>query len=107
MFDRVLIFSLLVIAVFTISVPCTAYQSSSFGTASDCSITRVDTKTITWGAQINFKAAFNWKDNSYSNVLADTGSPRLPIAPSKSSCKTTPNSYKAGQSVLVNCTQGF
>ena len=34
-------------------------------------------------------------------------SPRLPINPTTSDCKTAPGSYKIGQSVLVNCTQAF
>jgi hypothetical protein len=107
MFNKFLIASLLVVTIFAASVPCTQYQSSNFGTASDCSINRVDSLSISWGAKINFKTNYSWKDNSVANVLADTGSPRLPIGPSKSQCSTKAGSYTAGQSVLVNCTQSF
>lgn len=62
MFNKVLVASLLLIAAFSASVPCNAYQSSKLGTASDCSITRVDALTLTWGAQINFSAAYTWND---------------------------------------------
>jgi len=107
MFNKFFIASLLVTLVFAASVPCTQYQASTLGNATDCSITRVDKLTITWGAKINFKATFAWKQDSYSNVLADTGSPRLPIRPTKSSCDTKAGTYNAGQSVLINCTQAF
>lgn len=107
MLKSVILGLVLVGAVLSASIPCTQYQASSFGTASDCSITRIDAKSLSWGARVTFKAAFNWKDNSFSNVLADMGSPRLPISPSQSSCKTTPGSYKSGDSVVMNCTQAF
>lgn len=107
MFNKILICLIFVAVAFSVSVPCTPYQSSKFGTASDCSITRVDSLTISWGAKINFNASFTWSDKSYSNVLADMSSPRLPISPSKSQCATKAGTYTAGQSVLVNCTQGF
>lgn len=107
MFNKFLIASLLIVGIFSVSVPCTQYQASQFGNASDCSIARVDSLTISWGARVNFKTTFSWKDTSASNVLADMSSPRLPIGPSKSSCSTKAGSYTAGQSVLVNCTQSF
>lgn len=99
--------ALLVALAFSVSVPCTQYQSSSFGTASNCSISRLDAKSISWGAQINFNQTYKWADNSYSNVLADMSSPRLPIAPSSSKCESKAGSYTKGQSVLINCTQAF
>ena len=92
---------------FSASIPCTQYQPSKNGNATDCSISRLDANTISWGARINFNVNFNWKTNSFGNVLADTGSPRLPIAPSKSNCDTKAGSYTKGQSVLLNCTQSF
>jgi hypothetical protein len=92
---------------FSASVPCTQYQSSTFGNATDCSINRIDAKSLSWGAQINFKVDFKWNDTSYSNVLADMSSPKLPIPPSSSKCTTKPGSYAKGSSVVVNCTQGF
>ena len=107
MFNKFLIASLLIVAIFGVSVPCTQYQASNFGTASDCSISRVDSLSISWGARINFKTAFAWKTTSVANVLADMSSPRLPIGPTKSQCDTKAGSYTAGQSVLVNCTQSF
>lgn len=98
---------LLAVVAFSASVPCTQYQASKNGNASDCSITRVDALTISWGARINFNVNFSWSSKSYANVLADMGSPRLPISPSKSSCESKAGSYTKGQSVLINCTQSF
>lgn len=98
---------LLVVFCFSASVPCTQYQSTTFGNASDCSIARKDAQTITWGAVINFKVDSKWTASSYSNVLADMGSPRVPIGPSKSDCASKEGSYTKGQSVLINCTQAF
>lgn len=89
------------------SVPCLQFQGSKLGNASDCSIARLDDNTLQWGAQINFNADFKWTDKSTYNVLADMGSPRLPVEASKSDCKTQAGSYTKGQSVLVNCTQSF
>jgi hypothetical protein len=97
----------LVVAVISASVPCTQYQATKQGTASDCSIVRIDTKSISWGAKLTFNTTFTWTDKSFSNVLADMGSPRLPISPSKSDCTTKAGSYKPGDSVLMNCTQVF
>jgi hypothetical protein len=97
----------LIVAAFSVSIPCTSVQASKNGNASDCSITRVDSLTISWGAKINFNLAYKWTEKSVSNVLADLGSPRLPINPSKSSCSTKAGSYNKGDSVLVNCTQSF
>lgn len=107
MFNKILFVPILVVLISAASVPCTQYQASTAGNASDCSITRLDKLSISWGAKINFKTTFNWNKNSYSNVLADTGSPRLPVKPSKSNCTSKEGSYTAGQSVIVNCTQGF
>lgn len=98
---------LLLSVAFSASIACTQYQASKNGNASDCSITRVDAKTISWGARINFNVNFSWSSKSFSSVLADMGSPRLPIAPLKSSCDTKSGSYTKGQSVIVNCTQSF
>lgn len=100
-------FCLLIAVALSVSIPCTQYQASKNGNATDCSITRVDSVTISWGARINFNVNFNWKSTSFSNVLADMGSPKLPIAPSKSNCDTKAGTYTKGQSVLVNCTQSF
>lgn len=97
----------LVVAASSVSIACTSVQTSKNGNASDCSITRVDSLTISWGAKINFNLPYKWTDKSVSNVLADLGSPRLPIGPSKSSCTTKAGSYNKGDSVLVNCTQSF
>jgi hypothetical protein len=96
-----------IVAASSVSVPCTSYQTSKNGNAADCSINRVDSVTISWGARINFNVAFKWTDKSFSNVLADMGSPKLPISPSKTSCNTKAGSYNKGESVLVNCTQSF
>jgi hypothetical protein len=98
---------LLAVMVVSVSVPCTQYQSSKNGNASDCSINRLDTTSISWGARINFNVAFKWTDKSFSNVLADMSSPKLPISPSKTSCTTKPAAYNKGDSVIVNCTQAF
>lgn len=89
------------------SVPCTKFQPSKLGTASDCSITRIDDNTLQWGVQINFDADYKWTETSTYNVLADMGSPRLPVEADQSDCKTQVGSYTKGQSVLVNCTQSF
>ena len=97
----------LIVAASSISIPCTSLQTSKNGNASDCSITRVDAVTLSWGVKINFNLPFKWTDKSVANVLADTGSPKLPINPSKSSCTTKAGSYNKGESVLVNCTQSF
>lgn len=97
----------LVLSVFTVSVPCVQYQSSKNGAASDCSINRIDDNTLEWGASISFSLDFNWGAESYSNVLADMGSPRLPISADSSKCVTKEGKYSKGQSVLINCTQSF
>lgn len=89
------------------SVPCSIYQTSKFGSASDCSINRIDAKQLSWGVRITFASTFNWKNSSVSNVLADMSSPRLPVNPLKSSCNTKAGSYNKGDSVLFNCTQAF
>jgi hypothetical protein len=107
MLKRFSICLILAVAALSASVPCTQYQASKLGNASDCSISRLDSVTISWGARINFNANFNWKSNSFSSVLADMGSPKLPIAPTKSNCDTKAGTYAKGQSVLVNCTQSF
>lgn len=98
---------LFAVVAFSASIPCTQYQASKNGNASDCSITRVDSLTISWGARINFNVNFNWSSKTYGNVLADMGSPKLPISPSKSSCESKAGQYTKGQSVLINCTQSF
>lgn len=107
MLKSIILGLVLVGAVLSASVPCTQYQASKQGTASDCSIVRVDAKSISWGAKLTFNATYSWTDKSFSNVLADMGSPRLPISPSKSSCTTKAGNYKAGDSVVMNCTQAF
>ena len=84
---------LLLSVAFSASIACTQYQSSKNGNATDCSITRVDAKTLSWGARINFNVNFSWTSKSFSNVLADMGSPKLPISPSKSSCDTKAGSW--------------
>jgi hypothetical protein len=105
---KVLILCFLLAAFsFSASVPCTQSQASSLGTASDCAIDRTGATTLTWGAKINFKAAVKWTAASYSNVLAYPSSPRVPIGPSKSQCKSAEGSYTAGQSVLITCSQAF
>ena len=107
MLKNILLISLLLAAATAVSIACTQYQSSTFGTASDCSVNRLDAKSISWGTVINFKVDFKWNATSYSNVLADMGSPRLPVPPSSSKCDTKAGSYTKGQSVTVNCTQSF
>ena len=89
------------------SVPCSIFQTSKFGNASDCSINRIDAKQLSWGVKVTFSSTYNWKNSSVANVLADMSSPRLPISPSKSSCTTKAGSYGKGDSVLFNCTQAF
>lgn len=89
------------------SVPCSIFQTSKFGNASDCSINRIDAKQLSWGVRVTFSSTYNWKNSSVANVLADMSSPRLPISPSKSSCTTKAGSYGKGDSVLFNCTQAF
>jgi len=98
---------LLTTLALAVNVPCTNYQTSKFGTASNCTITRLSSTSIQWSAQINFSADYKWTNSSASNVLADMSSPRLPISPSASKCETKAGSYSKGQSVSVNCTQGF
>lgn len=107
MFNKVLLASMLVITILAASVPCNTLQATKLGTASDCSINRDDSKSITWGAKINFNASFTWSEKSYGNILADPTSPRLPVPPTSSKCSTKSGSYSSGQSVLINCTQGF
>lgn len=102
-----IIIALLVALALSVSVPCTQYQSSKFGTASNCTITRNSATSISWSAVINFNADFKWTDKSASNVLADMSSPRLPVSPSASKCETKAGSYSKGQSVSFSCTQGF
>lgn len=99
--------AVLLAVAMTVSVPCTQYQASNFGTASNCTITRVDSTTISWTAVINFKVDFKWADNSYGNVLADMSSPRLPIAPKASKCESKAGSYTKGQTVSISCSQAF
>ena len=82
----IIIIALLVTLALSVSVPCTQYQSSKFGTASNCTITRNSATSISWSAVINFNADFKWTDKSASNVLADMSSPRLPVSPSASKC---------------------
>ena len=101
------ILALILIAASSASVPCTQYQSSKLGTASNCTINRDGPKSISWSAQINFNADYKWTDSSASNVLADMGSPRLPISPSSSKCQTKAGSYTKGQSVTFSCSQAF
>ena len=104
---KTIIFYVLIALAFTASVPCSVYQTSKFGNASDCSINRVDAKQLSWGVKISFSLSYSWRNNSISNVLADMSSPRLPINPLKSSCTTKAGSYNKGDSVLFNCTQSF
>jgi hypothetical protein len=104
---KALCFGLLLALAVSVSVPCTQYQSSKFGTASNCSITRNDARSISWSATITFSGDFKWTEKSVSNVLADMGSPRLPIAPASSKCDTKAGSYTKGQTVTVSCSQGF
>jgi hypothetical protein len=97
----------LAVATFSISVPCVIFQASKNGAASDCSISRLDDNTLAWGVNITFNLDFSWNASSTYNVLADMGSPRLPVEPNKSQCETKAGKYTKGQSVLVNCTQSF
>ena len=106
MLKSIILAVLLAVAI-SVSVPCTAYQSSKFGTASNCTINRDGPKSISWTAQINFSGDYKWTNSSSSNVLADMSSPRLPIAPSSSKCSTKEGSYSKGQSVPVSCSQAF
>ena len=57
---KITIFALIFVYSLTVSVPCTQYQSSKFGTASNCTINRDGPKSISWSAQINFNADFKW-----------------------------------------------
>ena len=107
MFNKAILALAFVALVATVSVPCTQYQSSKFGTAANCTINRDSANTISWTAQVTFSQDYAWKDNSFSNVLADMSSPRLPIAPSASKCSTKAGSYSKGQSVSISCSQGF
>jgi hypothetical protein len=107
MLNKILLCFIFAAVASSISIACTQYQASKNGNATDCSINRIDTVTISWGARINFNVNYNWKTTSYSSVLADMGSPRLPIAPTKSQCDTKAGSYTKGQSVIINCTQAF
>jgi len=107
MLKSFLICLVLVALTYTASVPCSIYQTSKFGNATDCSINRIDAKQLSWGVRISFSQTYNWKNASISNVIADMSSPRLPIPPSKSSCTTKAGSYNKGDSVLFNCTQAF
>lgn len=97
----------LAVCALSVSVPCVTYQSSRNGSPSDCSINRLDDNSLSWGASINFSLDFTWTASSFSNILADMGSPRLPIFPSQSKCDTKEGKYTKGQSVLINCTQAF
>lgn len=97
----------LTVLTFSASIPCVQYQASKLGTASDCSIERVDENTLSWGVQVNFKANYDWNDKSYYNNLGDMGSPRLPIFADNSQCVTKTGSYASGQAVILNCTQSF
>lgn len=74
----------LAVATFSVSVPCVTFQTSKNGAASDCSISRLDDNTLTWGVSITFNLDFSWNASSTYNVLADTGSPRLPVNPTSS-----------------------
>lgn len=104
---RATVIALVLAVTLAASVPCVQYQASNFGTASNCTINRVDANTISWGALITFKADFKWNTTSYSNVLADMNSPRLPIPPTASKCDTKAGSYTKGQTVQITCNQGF
>ena len=107
MFNKVATLLALVSLALSASVPCTTFQSSKLGTASNCTITRNDANSLSWSAIVHFSQDYQWKDSSHSNVLADMSSPRLPIAPSASKCETKAGSYSKGQTVSVSCTQGF
>ena len=87
---------LLVSVVLTANVPCTQFQDSKFGTASNCTITRLETNSIQWSTIIHFTTDFKWTNSSTSNLLADLSSPRLPVNPSASKCETVEGSYKKG-----------
>lgn len=104
---KIVFIAALILAASSVSIACTQNQATKNGNATDCSIVRVDATKIQWGARINFNVDFNWKNTSFSNVLADVTSPRLPYPPTASQCTTTPKAYKKGESVLVNCTQTF
>jgi hypothetical protein len=58
MFKSSLLVFLLIISVLSASTPCVQYKGTTYGTASDCSMIRVDKYTITWGAVINFDDKF-------------------------------------------------
>lgn len=91
----------------TVNVPCVIYLESTNGNATDCTISRVDSLTLSWGVLINFHSNFNWTEKSYINALIDMGNPQSAVPASKSSCNTKADSYTKGQSVLINCTQSF
>lgn len=86
----------LAVATFSISVPCVTFQTSKNGAASDCSIVRLDDNTLAWGVKISFNVDFSWNASSTYNVLADMGSPRLPVEPSSSQCETKVGKYTKG-----------
>lgn len=45
---------------------------------------------------INFNAAYDWSEISVYNLLADMGSPRLPVVPNQSNCVTKAGKYSPG-----------
>ena len=57
---KVSVLALLLIAVSSVSVPCTQFQSSKFGTASNCTINRDGPKSLSWSVQINFSTDYKW-----------------------------------------------
>ena len=106
MLKAILVGLVLVFGAMSASTPCISQGTSKMGSASDCSLSR-NKLVLTWGAKITFKVNYTWRDDSFDNILADNTSPRLPIAPEKSDCSTKAGAYKAGDSVMINCTQSF
>ena len=75
--------------------------------AADCSVERIDTYGLSWGLRIIFTDEAEHRSDNWFNLLADIEHPRLPYFPASSQCESKYGKYYGGESVVINCTQGF
>lgn len=87
------------------SIPCIEQDLSSLAEASDCSVSRLDSTSISWGVNITFTGDVNHREDNWLNLLADIEHPRFPYWPVGGKCDTAYGKYTSGQSILINCTQ--
>jgi hypothetical protein len=102
-----IILTLILVGVLTGNVPCTVTDESPLGDISDCTASKHDDYSLSWGVKISFKESADFRSDNWVNLLSDNVHPRFPYFPLGGECQTQYGKFEAGQSILLNCTQEF